>query len=162
MTDITTETVETTDKETGEKSTVERKTEEGSTENAYGRPLKDCKFKDGFTPVENISFLFTYDHLKDFAAIPEKERMSDQDILDAVNADRKQKARQKSAAEAIVNAGVVKPVMADDRELQIASIVKGLLNSKKKRYTPESARARAIFLLEEEAETETTETAPTV
>lgn len=73
--------------------------------------------------------------------------VSKEDMVKAVNNRNKATARSKGMQIAADAAGLVKPDIETDRELQIAAIVKGLAG---KKLTPEAARARAIALLDAE------------
>jgi hypothetical protein len=137
MTDVATST----DTTTG----VETKVFDGTIENAYGRPLKELKFKNGATPVTAIPFIGEYEHLKTYDAIPAKEHPDKDDILAVVNQARKANARQKAMQKALDDAGVVKPTMEDDVTLQLKSMVAGMVASKK--YTEESATKMAKQIL---------------
>ena len=73
--------------------------------------------------------------------------VSKEDMVKAVNNRNKATARSKGMQLAADAAGLVKPDIETDRELQIAAIVKGLAG---KKLTPEAARARAIAILDAE------------
>lgn len=124
---------------------------DGNIENAYGRPLKDLKFKDGFTPVIAIAFNAEYEHVKTYDAIPAKEMPDKDDVLAVVNQARKANARQKATQTALDNAGVIKPTMEEDPALQLKSMVAGMVAAKdaqgNKRYTEESATKLAKQIL---------------
>lgn len=137
MTDVAT----TTDTVTG----VETKVFDGVIENAYGRPLKELKFKDGFTPVTSIPFIGEYESVKVYDAIPAKELPDKDDQLAMVNQARKANARQKAMQKALDDAGVIKPTMEDDSTLQLKSMVAGMVASKK--YTEEAATKLAKQIL---------------
>jgi hypothetical protein len=118
---------------------------DGVIENAYGRPLTQNKFKDGSSPVPSIKYNASFEKLVTYDAIPEKEMPDKDDILALVNNARKANARQKAMQTALDGAGVIKPTMEDDDELKIASIVKGLIASKK--YNEVGARTLAKQML---------------
>lgn len=118
---------------------------DGVIENAYGRKLDANKFKEGFSPVSTLKYTAEYEKVTDYDSIPEKEMPDKDDILALVNNARKANARQKAMQKALDEAGVIKPTMEDDDELKIASIVKGLVASKK--HTEEAARVIAKQLL---------------
>lgn len=124
---------------------VETKVFDGNIENAYGRPLKELKFKEGFTPVLVIPFIGEYEALKTYDAIPAKELPDKEDVLAMVNTARKANARQKAMQKALDDAGVIKPTMEDDVTLQLKSMVAGMVASKK--YTEEAATKLAKQIL---------------
>lgn len=118
---------------------------EGQIENAYGRPLSQNRFKDGKTPVTVIKYSAEYEKVTDYDAIPSKEMPDKDDILALVNNARKANARQKAMQSALDDAGVIKPTLEDDVELQIAGMVKSLVASKK--YDEAGARTLAKQML---------------
>ncbi len=118
---------------------------DGKIENAYGRSLEQNKFSEGSTPVKVINYKTTFDELESLAEVPEDEKPNDKDILALVNNTRKANARQKAIQDALTNAGVIKPTLEDDVELQIAGMVKSLVASKK--YNEEQARQLAKQML---------------
>lgn len=124
-------------------TTVE--TFEGVIENAYGRALAQNRFKEGASPVTVIKYSAEYEKVTDYDAIPSKEMPDAFDILALVNNARKANARQKAMQKALDDAGVIKPTLEDDSELQIASIVKSLVASKK--YDEAGARVVAKQML---------------
>ena len=135
-----------TDVATGTDSAgVETKVFDGNIENAYGRPLKDLKFKPGSTPVLVIPFIGEYEHIRTYDAIPAKELPDKEDTLAYVNQARKANARQKAMQKALDDAGVVKPTMEEDVTLQLKSMVAGMVASKK--YNEESATKLAKQIL---------------
>lgn len=99
---------------------------DGVMENAYGQKL------DAAIPFEG-----TYEHLLNFESIPAKESLSEDDILKVVNDARKANARQKAMQDALDTAGIKKPTLENNSELQISTMVKSLVASGK--YTKESA-----------------------
>jgi hypothetical protein len=117
----------------------------GTIENAYGRKLSANKFKDGKTVVDTLDYTGSYEHLESYAEVPADEKLKEADMLDVVNNARKANARQKAMQKALDEAGVIKPTMEDDDELKIASIVKGLVASKK--YDDAQARQLAKQML---------------
>lgn len=118
---------------------------EGVIENAYGRPLTQNRFKDGNEAVKAIKYSAEYEKVADYDSIPTKEMPDKEDILALVNNARKANARQKAMQKALDDAGVIKPTLEDDTELQIASIVKSLVASKK--YDEAGARVVAKQML---------------
>jgi len=126
-------------------SGVTVETFDGVIENAYGRKLDANKFKDGKQVVSSLKYSANYEKLTSYDAIPEKEMPDKDDVLALVNNARKANARQKAMQSALDEAGVIKPTMEDDDELKIASIVKGLLASKK--YDEAGARQLAKQML---------------
>jgi len=93
---------------------MKAETFKGKMENAYGRVLP--------TPV---SFSGEYEHLTDISEVPDKEKLSDEDILSVVNAKRKASARQKAMNDALTAAGIEKPTL-EDPQVQLATIIKAL------------------------------------
>lgn len=120
-------------------------TVKGTIENAYGRKLDTNKFKEGFGVVSELSYEDTYEEYTDYAHVPKDEKLTEADMLKTVNDARRNNARQKAMQTALDKAGVIKPTMEDDDELKIASIVKGLVASKK--YNAEQARQLAKQML---------------
>jgi|SRR5688500_1099604 len=109
---------------------MKNETFKGTIENAYGLTLPTAvKFEGSYESVEN------------FAEIPEKEKPSQDDIVDYVNAKRKANARQKSMNEALTAAGIVKPTLENNTDLQVKTMVKALTASGK--YNEEQATAIA-------------------
>lgn len=117
----------------------------GTIENAYGRKLDANKFKEGKPVVKELKYSDTYEEYTDYSQVPKDERLSEADQLKVVNDARKANARQKAMQKALDDAGVIKPTMEDDDELKIASIVKGLVASKK--YDDAQARQLAKQML---------------
>jgi hypothetical protein len=117
----------------------------GVIENAYGRKLDANKFKEGHAVVSELKYSDTYEEYTDYAQVPKDEKLTEADMLKKVNDDRRNNARQKAMQAALDKAGVIKPTMEDDDELKIASIVKGLVASKK--YNDEQARQLAKQML---------------
>jgi hypothetical protein len=122
-------------------SGVEVKQFDGRMENAYGKELD--------TPID---FEGTYEHLKSYDAIPAKELPDKKEVLAYVNRKRLANERQKAMQAALDAAGIVKPTMETDEELQIRSIVRGLVASKKHDEASARAVARQILGLPEETE----------
>jgi len=118
---------------------------DGVIENAYGRPLSKNRFKDGSEAVTAIKYSASYEKLEKYEDIPKDEMPDEKDILATVNNARKANARQKAMQSALDKAGVIKPTLEDDTELQIASIVKSLVAAKK--YDEEGARVVAKQML---------------
>jgi hypothetical protein len=132
----------------------------GVMEKFYGRKLTELKLESGenFTQ-DKLDYAGEYDAYgpdkktytdADWADARKEleaagEKITDEDIVTTVNNRRKATARSKAMQVAADNAGIVKPLMQDDVELQIASIVKPLLA---KGIAPDVARARAIALLD--------------
>lgn len=121
------------------------KTFDGTIENAYGRALAQNKFADGKEPIASIKYNASYDEIDSYDAIPSDEVPDKKDILALVNNSRKANARQKAIQDALNAAGVIKPTLEDDVELQIAGMVKSLVASKK--YNEEEARKLAKQML---------------
>ncbi len=136
-----TETVDTVETTSGRKVV----TVKGTIENAYGRKLAENKFKEGFSKVNEVKYSETYEEYTDYNLVPKDEQLTEADKLKTVNDSRKANARQKAMQKALDDAGVIKPTMEDDDELKIASIVKGLVASKKS--DEEGARTLAKQML---------------
>lgn len=98
----------------------------GVMENAYGQKLE-----------KPIAFDGEYEAYTSFDEIPEKEKPSEDEILNIVNNKTKANARQKSMNAALTAAGIEKPTLKDSPELQISTMAKVLMASGK--YTQEQA-----------------------
>lgn len=118
---------------------------DGVIESAYGSKLADARFKPGSTPVTSLAYVASFEELTSYDAIPAKELPDKDDILSVVNQARKANARQKAMQKALDDAGVIKPTLADDVNLQLATMVKAMVASKK--YTEETATAAAKTIL---------------
>ncbi len=113
---------------------MKNETFKGTIENAYGLTLP--------TPVK---FEGSYEAIEKFEEIPAKEMPSNEEIVDFLNTKRKANARQKSMGEALTAAGIVKPTLENNTDLQIKTMVKSLVASGK--YTEEAATAVAKQVL---------------
>lgn len=102
----------------------------GTIENAYGKTLP--------TP---INYEASYEEILSYDAIPPKELPDKDDVLSMVNNARKANARQKAMQSALDAAGIVKPTLESDVDLQVKTIAKALVASGK--YTQETAEAAA-------------------
>ncbi len=118
---------------------------DGTIESAYGRKLEQNKFEEGKSPVSSIKYSSAFEEVENLAEVPEDEKPNDKDLLALVNNTRKANARQKAIQDALTSAGVIKPTLEDDVELQIAGMVKSLVASKK--YNEEQARQLAKQML---------------
>jgi hypothetical protein len=113
---------------------VETKKFDGTIANAYGKELDTV-----------LAFEGDYQHILFFSAIPAKEMLDEKEILAVVNNKRKATARATCMQKALDDAGIQKPTLKDDSELQVKTIAKGLAASGK--YTEESALALARQML---------------
>ena len=89
---------------------------DGVMENAYGKELETA-----------LSFDGSYEHILNFESIPAKELPDNDDLLTLVNNKRKANARQKAMQAVLDNAGIKKPTLENDRDLQIRTMVKVLV-----------------------------------
>lgn len=107
----------------------------GVMENAYGKKLETA-----------IPFEGTYEALDSYAEAKEKNELpSESEIVDFLNTRRKANARSKSMQAALDAAGIVRPTLENDSQLQLQGIYKSLMASGKK--THEEARAIAATTL---------------
>lgn len=118
---------------------------EGTIENAYGRKLSDNKFSEGKEPVAKLEYKSSFEEIESYDEIPSDEIPDKKEILALVNNSRKANARQKAIQDTLNAAGVIKPTLEDDVELQIAGMVKSLVASKK--YDEAGARKVAKQIL---------------
>lgn len=102
----------------------------GTMNSAYGQTLP-----------KPIAFSGTVELYESFDAIPDAEKPDSSDILAFVNNKRKANARQKFMNDALQAAGIQKPTLEDNPELQVATMVKALRASGK--YTTEQAETIA-------------------
>lgn len=114
---------------TVEKVTTETRKFDGRMESAYGRDLPKA-----------IDFEGTYEHIMENAAIPAKEVPTDEEILAFVNRKRLANARQKAMQAALDAAGVKKPDLKTDVQLQLETLIKVYVAAGK---SPEEAQAIA-------------------
>jgi len=98
----------------------------GKMENAYGQQLP-----------KPISFEGTVELYSSFDEISAEDKPTNDDILSFVNNRKKANARQKLMNDALKAAGIEKPTLEDNPELQVATMVKALLASGK--YNREQA-----------------------
>lgn len=98
----------------------------GTIENAYGQPLD-----------KPLAFSGSYEMLVKGDEIPAKEQPDANDILNYVNAKRKANARQKAMQEVLDAAGIEKPTLENNVDLQVRTMVKSLVASGK--YNEEQA-----------------------
>jgi len=107
----------------------------GVIENAYGKKLDSP-----------ISFEGEYEALESYAEAKEKNELpKEQEVVDFLNQRRKANARQKSMQAALDAAGIVRPTLENDPQLQLQGIYKSLMASGKK--THEEARQIASATL---------------
>lgn len=114
--------------------TTVTETFDGVMENAYGKALDTA-----------ITFEGSFERVTVFEAIPPKELPDNDDVLTLVNNKRKANARQKAMQAALDAAGVKKPTLEGDVDLQVKTIAKGLAASGK--YTEDQATALAKQML---------------
>ncbi len=113
---------------------------DGKIESAFGKPLAD--YNKG---ISVIPYKATFERINVNSAIPPKEMPDDADILDMANNKRKANARSKEIARLLELHGIKKPTMEEDVELQVKSMVVGMVASK--RYTQEQAEKVARRML---------------
>ncbi len=100
---------------------MKSETYSGTIESAYGSPLPTAlKFNGTFEAFE------TLDEVRSANEYP-----TDVDILAFVNGKRKANARQKSMQAALDAAGIVKPTLENDVQLQLRTMLKVLIASGK-------------------------------
>lgn len=106
---------------------MDTKTFSGTIESAYGRTFSPAlKFEGEYDAYSTVAELRSS---KDFP--------DDKEILAYVNAQRKANARQKLMQETLNEAGVEKPTLANDPQMQLKNIIKSLEASGK--HTHEAA-----------------------
>lgn len=89
----------------------------GTMENAYGKPLP--------TP---IAFAGEYDAFENLQEVKDKnEYPKDEEIVDFANNRRKAAARQKQMQAALDAAGIEKPTLDNDPQLQLKTVYKALI-----------------------------------
>jgi hypothetical protein len=98
----------------------------GVIENAYGEPLK--------TP---LTFSGSFEKLEKGDEIPAKEQPDSEEILNYVNSKRKANSRQKAMQSVLDAAGIEKPTLENNVDLQVKTMVKSLVASGK--YNEEQA-----------------------
>jgi hypothetical protein len=106
----------------------------GTIESAYGQTLPQA-----------IKFAGEFDAYETLDEVPEKDKLSDSDILKVINDSRKANARQKSMNEALNAAGIEKPTLENSVDLQVKNMVKSLVASGK--YNTETATSFAKQVL---------------
>lgn len=84
----------------------------GTIEKAYNQTLP-----------EPVAYSGSFEELEKSDAIPEKEKLTDEDILSVVNNKRKASARQSAMQEALKAAGIEKPTL-DDPQVQLREMIK--------------------------------------
>lgn len=122
---------------------------DGVIENAFGKAIAD--YNKGFT---SIPYETTFEQINVFAAIPPRELPTEKDQLDMVNNKRKANARSKEIARLQELHGIKRPSMEEDSELQVKSMVAGMVASKK--YTAAQAEKVARKMLGLDVEEEAT------
>ena len=106
----------------------------GTMENAYGMPLaKPIAFEGEFNAYEKGE------------AYSADDTPSEEDVRNFVNSRLKANARQKSMNDALTAAGITKPTLEGNVDLQIKGMVKSLVASGK--YTEEQATTLAKQML---------------
>ena len=107
--------------------------------------LKDTSvaYTIGGEPIATpVKYAFDYDAYETVEEIrAANDWLSDEEILKAVNAKRKNSARTKAQNAALDAAGIVKPTIETNDQLRLREMFKVLMSSK--RYTEEVARERA-------------------
>lgn len=98
----------------------------GTIENAYGQPLDKA-----------IAFSGDFEKLEKGDEIPAKENPDAEEILNYVNSKRKANARQKAMQTVLDAAGIEKPTLENNVDLQVRTMVKSLVASGK--YSEEQA-----------------------
>ena len=103
----------------------------GTIENAYGQALPTAvKYEGKFEAYSS------FDELKAANDLP-----SNDEILAFINTKRKNNARQAAMNAALTAAGIVKPTLENDSDLQVKTMVKAMVASGK--YNEEQATALA-------------------
>lgn len=120
----------------------------GKIESAYGRNLNENKFTSGVA-VNALDYEASFDEIQGYEFIPEKEMPSRKEILAFVNNKRKANARQQAVTDALDAAGVIKPTLETDVDLQVAGMVRSMVASGKYTTDTATAKARAILGLDE-------------
>ena len=106
----------------------------GTIENAYGKTLATpVKFDGSFDAFEN------YTELQNQNELP-----SHDDVVKFVNDKRKANARQKAMAAALEAAGIEKPTLETDVQLQLKTMYKTLRAAKKDHATAKSTAETLI------------------
>ena len=100
---------------------MKTETFKGVMENAYGKQLPQAvKFEGTFDAFESIEEVRA-----------KNEFPSDDEVVNFVNNRRKANARQKSMADALEAAGIEKPTLENDKDLQLKTLIKTLVASGK-------------------------------
>lgn len=105
---------------------MKTETFKGTIENAYGQPLETALAFDG-----------SFEKLEKGDEIPAKESPDSDEILSYVNSKRKANARQKAMQVVLDAAGIEKPTLENNVDLQVRTMVKSLVASGK--YNEEQA-----------------------
>jgi hypothetical protein len=124
---------------------------EGKMASAYGKPLSELERKDKDNPDaiyekfpkgHVIQYSTEYDKLETVEEVKAaNEWPKDEDIIDFVNGKRIANAKQKQMQKEQDAAFLVKPTLENDANLQLQTIYKGLMASK--RFTEAQAKALA-------------------
>lgn len=105
---------------------MKTETFKGTIENAYGQPLEKA-----------LAFSGDFEKLEKGDEIPAKEQPDADEILTYVNSKRKANARQKAMQAVLDAAGIEKPTLENNVDLQVKTMVKSLVASGK--YNEEQA-----------------------
>jgi hypothetical protein len=115
---------------------MKKVTFDGTMENAYGKQLPTpIPFNGSYDAFEN------YEEVKSANELP-----SNDEVLAFVNNKKKANARQKAMQAALEAAGIEKPTLENDKDLQWKTMYKSLIASGK--YTEEKARELTSDMLD--------------
>lgn len=106
---------------------MKRETVNGEMATAFGKPVTSYEGVTG--PVKystEVELFESFDELKAANALP-----SNDDLVDMVNARRKNNARQAAMAKALTDAGIQKPTLETSEELRYKNIYDALRAAKK-------------------------------
>lgn len=106
---------------------------EGTMKSAFGSTLKDLTGGR----ITELAYKASYKHILNYDDVPEDEQLSPKDMLAVVNEARKANARQKAMSDVLEENKIEKPELKDSLDLQIKTLVKGLVASGK--YTEAQA-----------------------
>lgn len=110
---------------------MENKTGTATAKTAYGKTLDSA-----------ITYDYKYSVYADIAEVKAaNDLLTDDEIVKVRNTERQANARQKALTAALDAAGIVKPTLENSEQLQLQTVFKALMASK--RYTEEAARALA-------------------
>jgi len=114
---------------------MKRVTDKGTVSKAYGQTLE-----------APITFDYDYDEYESFVEVQTaKDELSEKEVVNVRNAERRNNARQKAQVVALDAAGYKKPNLETDEQLRLREMFKVLMSSK--RYTEADARALASSTL---------------